>query len=80
MPDCTKQLAEIVRLLNRPGISPWLLAVFSVFLGIVGGAVGRAIEPWVADISRRKKLRRVLYGGIANMFFQVDTITTFGER
>ena len=79
MPDYTKQLDEIVRLLSRPGISPWILSAFSVFLGIVGGAIGRSIEPWVADFSRRSRLRRVLYGDIASMFSHVDTITAFGE-
>jgi len=79
MPDYTQQLDEIVRLLSRPGISPWLLAAFSVFLGIVGGAIGRGIEPWIADFSRRARMRAVLYGDIASMFFHVDTITTFGE-
>jgi len=80
VPDYTKQLEEIIRLLSRRGISPWVLAAFAALLGVVGGAVGRAIEPLIADISRRRGLRRVLYGDLAGMFFQVDTITTFGER
>lgn len=80
MPDYTKQLDQIARLLSRPGISPWLLSAFAVFLGIAGGAIGRAIEPWIADFSRRARMRRLLYGDIASMFFHVDTITTFGER
>jgi hypothetical protein len=80
VPDYTKQLEEIIRLLSRRGISPWVLAAFAALLGVVGGAVGRAIEPLIADISRRRRLRRVLYGDLAGMFFQVDTITTFGER
>lgn len=79
MPDYTKQLDDIVGVLRRPGISPWLLSAFSVFLGIVGGALGRAIEPWIADFSRRGRIRRVLYGDIASMFFHVDSITTLGE-
>ena len=79
MPDYTKQLDEIVRILSRPGISPWLLSAFSVFVGIIGGAVGRAIEPWGIDFSRRFRMRRVLYRDITNLFFQVETINTFGE-
>jgi hypothetical protein len=79
MPDYTNQLDEIVRLLSRPGISPWILAAFSVFLGIIGGAIGRAFEPWLADFPRRSRMRRVLYADMASMFFQVDVITMFGE-
>jgi hypothetical protein len=78
VPDYTKQLDEIVRLLSRPGLSPWILSAFSVFLGIIGGAIGRAIEPWVMDFSRRSKMRRVLYGDIAGMFFAVNVINTIG--
>src|ERR1700719_1476476 len=80
MPDYSKQLDEMVRLLSRPGISPWLLAAFATLLGVVGGAAGRALEPWIAGFWRRAQMRRVLYGDIASMFFQVDTITMFGER
>src|ERR1700722_18610792 len=79
MPDYTNQLNEIVRLLSRPGVSPWLISAISVFLGVVAGAIGRAIEPWIADFSRLSRMRRVLYGDIASMFSHVATITKFGE-
>ena len=80
MPDYTKELDEIVRLLSRPAISPWLLSAFSVCLGFIVGAIGQAIAPLLSDISRRSRMRRVLYGDIAHMFFHADTITMFGER
>jgi hypothetical protein len=65
--------------LSRPRVSPWLISAFSVVLGVVAGAAGRAIEPWIADFSRRSRMRRVLYGDLASMFSHIATITTFGE-
>jgi hypothetical protein len=79
MPDYTKQLDEIVRLLSQPSLSPWLLSAFSVLLGVIGGEICRAIEPLIKDGWRRHSMRQVLYDGIAHNFFQVDTITMFGE-
>jgi hypothetical protein len=72
VPDYTKQLDDIVRLLSRSGISPWRLAAFAALLGVIFGAVGRAVEQWIAGFSRRDRMRRVLYEGIAHNFSQVS--------
>ncbi|HXF25664.1 MAG TPA: hypothetical protein VN610_00240 [Bryobacteraceae bacterium] len=66
-----KQLNDVVHALNRPGTSPWLIAAFSAFLGILGGAIGRCIEPWLLDIYRKRRLRQVLYADIGWMFSTV---------
>jgi len=77
MPDYTVQLNDILKALNRPGVSPWLLASFSVFLGVIGGAIGRAIEQPIHDIFRRRRMRRVLYVDMAeNLMLIADT---FGD-
>jgi hypothetical protein len=78
MPDYTAQLDQIVKALHRPGVSPWVLASFSVFLGVIGGAIGRAIEQPIHDIFRRHRMRRVLYVDMAeNLMLLIDT---FGDN
>jgi hypothetical protein len=78
VPDYTKQLDEIVRLLSRPNISPLLLAGAAALLGVIFGAIGRAIEQWIEGRRRRSRMRRVLYQDIAGMFFEVNVINTNG--
>lgn len=71
--DYGKQLNDVVHALNRPGTLPWLIAAFSAFLGVLGGAIGRCIEPWLHDFYRRARLRRVLYADIGWMFSMVHS-------
>jgi hypothetical protein len=76
-PDYTKLLERIVELLNRPGPptwQPWVLATFSALFGVIVGALGRSIEPWFTDISRRSRMRRVLYTDIDFIYAMVQSV------
>jgi hypothetical protein len=76
MPDYTKQLDEIVRVLNRPGTSQWVIALFSALLGLIAGLIGQTLQTFLADVYRCFKMRRVLYIDLADMFLNVDSIIT----
>ena len=70
MPDYSKQLEEIAKAINRPTTSVWLIAVFSAFLGFVGG-----ILMMLVTASHRKYImRRALYADLVGMFWAVENI------
>lgn len=76
--DYTKQLNDIIKALNHPGPpywQPWVLAAFSVFLGIIGGIIGRFLEPWISDFHTKRRLRRVLYADISRMVMVADFVS-----
>ena len=79
MADYSKQLDEIVRLLGRPAVSQWILAAFSVFLGILGATLGRYVEPYLADIYLRKRLR-VLYLDMFKLYMSFENTSNPGKR
>jgi hypothetical protein len=65
MPEYAKQLDEIARVLAKPSLSPWLMTTFSVVIGVIAGAIGRALEQPLQDVIRRRRMRRVLYVDMA---------------
>jgi len=73
--DYTKQLDEIVRILSKPTGPPWWVtsvstAAFSFLLGIGGAFIGILL----ADSYKRRKLRRVLYANLIELFQIVTSI------
>ena len=79
VPDYSRQLDEIIKILNHPATPAWLIAAFSAVLGVVGGLVGQSLQLLATDAYRRYKMRRVLYLDLADMFLTVDSIMRFTE-
>ena len=77
MPDYTEQLEEIARALSRPSTPAWLVAVLSFVLGLSSGVLLHFVQQWLGERSKCKKIRRVLYLDLAELFLRVDSIMTF---
>jgi len=45
----------------REGFPPWLIAALSAVFGVVAAVILDAIRPFVADYTKRCKLRRLIY-------------------
>lgn len=74
MPDYAVQLQEIVKALNRPTTSPWIIAGIAATLAVIGGIIGQCILMWLTDSYRGFKLRRLLYKELGTMFLIVDGV------
>ena len=74
MPEYAVQLQEIVKALNRPTTSPWIISGSAATLAVIGAIIGQCILMWLTDSYRRLKLRRLLYKELGAMFLIVDGV------
>jgi hypothetical protein len=72
MPDYTPQLEKIIARLSQPGPSPWLLATFSVAVGVLAATLGHLLQPILSDINRRKRMRRVVYTDVQYIYARIE--------
>ena len=77
--EISRALQQLVKVSSHQPVSPWVLAAFSVFLGILGGIIGRLIEPYLADVYRRGKMRRVLYADVYDLFSHLDSVIDIND-
>ena len=72
MQDYSQQLSEIVKALNRPTSSAWIIALFSATLGMLTGLLAQPIQFLLIDAYRRHVMRRIAYVELGNMFIRVE--------
>jgi hypothetical protein len=73
MPDYTKELQEIAAALSRPSTPVWLAATVSTILGFFSASLLQRL----AERSKLKRLKRVLYVDLAEVFLTVEGIMGF---
>jgi len=74
--DYTPQLTAIATALQKPTpwwASPWILATFSTVLGLLGGFVGQAAVTRVTEARKFKRMRRMAYEDVTELFVALDT-------
>jgi hypothetical protein len=77
--DYTEALNAIVKALNRPSTSPWLIVSFSVVIGFLAGIIGRFLEKYITEWHDLRNIRRILYLDIADLFFAVDSVMSLPD-
>ena len=78
MSDYTKQLDEIVRA-SSPTTPVWVPVLIASILSFTAAVLLQPVQQWIADSFKRRRIRRVLYVELVELFSTVEAVLDFQD-